>query len=119
MKVSGPKIILHIEGLVVLLAAITFYRHLGASWMTFAVLFLAPDLFMLGYLFGTKIGALAYNSAHTYIGPFLLWAIAYFSAQPSLIPVCLIWIAHIGFDRLLGYGLKYATDFKDTHLNRV
>jgi len=119
MKVSGPKIILHIEGLAVLLAAVAFYRHLGASWVTFAVLFLAPDLFMFGYLFGNKSGARIYNSVHTFIGPFLLWAVASILGQPSPMPVCLIWVAHIGFDRLMGYGLKYATAFKDTHLNRV
>jgi hypothetical protein len=26
---------------------------------------------------------------------------------------------HIGMDRALGFGLKYETDFKDTHLGRV
>jgi hypothetical protein len=119
MKLSGPKILLHIEGLVVLVAAGALYRELGASWVWFAVLFLAPDLFMFGYLFGKKIGARVYNIAHTYVAPFLLWWIVYFANQPSMYPICLIWVAHIGFDRFLGYGLKYDTDFKDTHLHRV
>ena len=74
---------------------------------------------MLGYLFGKKVGAIAYNSAHTYLAPFFLWALCYLGYRPSLLPLCAIWIAHIGFDRLLGYGLKYATHFKDTHLSRT
>ncbi len=102
-----------------LAAACILYRALGASWGRFAALFLAPDLAMLGYVFGKKIGAHTYNSAHTYAGPFLLWSIGYFTNLPSLLPLGAIWIAHIGIDRLLGYGLKYDTGFKDTHLGRV
>lgn len=119
MKPSGPKLLLHLEGLVVFAAACALYRQLSASWLTFALLFLAPDLSMLGYFLGKKNGALAYNSVHTYLGPFLLGADIYFANQPALIPICVIWVAHIGLDRLIGYGLKYETDFKDTHLRRV
>ncbi len=119
VKLSGPKILLHVEGLVVLVTACAVYRVLGASWTKFAVLFLAPDLFMLGYFFGKKTGARFYNSVHTYVGPFLLGLVGYLANQPALFPFCVIWTAHIGFDRLLGYGLKYESDFKDTHLRRV
>lgn len=119
MKTSGPKILLHLEGLVVFVAACALYRQLGASWVTFAILFLAPDISMLGYLLGKRQGALAYNTVHTYLGPFLLGTAVYFTNQPALIPICVIWVAHIGLDRLIGYGLKYETDFKDTHLRRV
>jgi Domain of unknown function (DUF4260) len=119
VRLSGPKILLHLEGLVVLVAACVLYREFGASWIKFAVFFLAPDLFMLGYVFGKKTGALFYNSVHTYIGPFLLGSAGYLANQPALFPFCAIWTAHIGFDRLLGYGLKYESDFKDTHLHRV
>jgi hypothetical protein len=119
MKASGPKLLLHAEGLGVLVAACLVYHKLSASWILFAVLFLAPDISMIGYFFGKKVGALCYNSAHTYIVPLLLGGIGYFANLPVLTPLALIWIAHIGFDRLLGYGLKYPTDFKDTHLSRV
>lgn len=95
------------------------YRELGGSWRRFALLFLAPDLLMLGYVFGLKTGARVYNAGHTYASPFLLWAIVYFGHRSALFPLCLIWVAHIGFDRLLGYGLKYNCAFKDTHLQRV
>lgn len=119
MKFTVPKLLLHSEGAVVLIASCVLYRELGASWLTFAILFLAPDLSMLGYLAGTKIGADAYNAVHTYVGPFLVWSLVYLTHRPSLLPFCVIWIAHIGFDRLCGYGLKYESGFKDTHLNRV
>ena len=85
----------------------------------FAALFLTPDLFMLGYLFGPRAGARAYNFGHTYLAPLAMCVLAYWTNVPSLFPVCVIWVAHIGFDRLLGYGLKYETTFKDTHIGRV
>jgi hypothetical protein len=119
MKLSLPKFLLHVEGLVALLTAGILYRHLGASWGWFALLFLAPDLSMAGYLLGKKAGAGIYDAAHTYLGPFLVWTITLASGHAMLLPICLIWVAHIGFDRLLGYGLKYETGFKDTHLHRV
>ena len=119
MKISAPKLLLHAEGLAALVAACIVYHKLSASWIEFAVLFLAPDIFMLGYLSGKKTGALFYNSAHTYLVPFVLGLIAWFGNVPVLTPIAVIWFAHIGFDRLLGYGLKYPTDFKDTHLSRV
>src|SRR6266545_2072340 len=111
MKPSGPKVLLHLEGLVVVVAACIFYQELGASWITFAALFLAPDLSMLGYLVGKKVGAQLYDVAHTYSTPFLLWLVDYFAHMPAMFPLCLIWVAHIGFDRLLGFGLKYGTGF--------
>jgi len=119
MKPSEPKILLHIEGLAVLLTACVAYHELGASWGKFAALFLVPDISMLGYLLGKKIGAHAYNLVHTYFAPFLLWAFGYFGNHPTLLPLCVIWIAHIGCDRFIGYGLKYSTDFKTTHFSRV
>ena len=74
---------------------------------------------MLGYFSNVSIGSATYNFAHTYITPAILLPIAYFAAKPQLFPIALIWTAHIGFDRLLGFGLKYPTNFKDTHLQHV
>ncbi len=119
MKFFSPRILLLLEGLTLLTAACAAYAALGASWWTFAVLFLAPDLTMIGYVFGVRIGAAVYNFGHTYtiVGGF--WLIAHFTHASVAMPVSLIWLAHIGFDRLLGYGLKYPTAFKETHLGRV
>ena len=119
MKISTPKLLLHLEGLVVLVVACIVYGKSGDSWGKFAVLFLAPDLFMLGYVFGRKVGAWVYNAGHTYAAPFLFWWIAGLLHLPSGLALALIWTAHIGFDRLLGYGLKYESEFKETHLNKV
>jgi hypothetical protein len=119
MKLLSPRLLLRIEGLAVLAAAVAAYRELGYPWLRFAVLFLAPDLFMFGYAFGSRWGALTYNSVHTYVAPIALALVAYFGHWDALYPLCVIWAAHLGFDRLLGYGLKYESGFKDTHLGRV
>ncbi len=110
---------LRLEGLAVLVAAVFFYRQMGARWVLFAVLFLAPDLSMLGYLAGSRIGAVAYNVAHSYVLPVLLLIAGALSRRCMLAPYALIWIAHIGFDRILGYGLKYPWAFGETHLGRI
>jgi hypothetical protein len=119
MKPRAPQPLLHAEGLAVLIGAILVYRHLHASWAMFALLFLAPDLFMIGDLFGAQAGARIYNLAHTYLAPATLFAFVWLAPCPKLLPFALIWAAPIGFDRLLGYGLKYEEAFKSTHLARV
>jgi len=91
--------------------------HFG--WLLFAVLLLAPDLSMVGYLGGVKIGAPFYNIVHTLVGPLLLITFSLATARVSLLLYGLIWTAHIAMDRMLGFGLKYPTTFKDTHLQRV
>ena len=91
--------------------------HIG--WALFAILILAPDLSMIGYLGGAKIGASVYNLVHTLVGPLLLMGFAVLTAHIVFLPYGLIWTAHIGMDRMLGFGLKYPTNFKDTHLQRV
>jgi hypothetical protein len=100
-------------------AAVVLYAKLGASWWLFAVLFLSPDVSFLGYLGGPRIGAILYNAAHTLLGPLLLAAAGLFVSGHILLPLSLIWAAHVGFDRLLGYGLKYAAGFGFTHLGRI
>ncbi len=119
MPSSLPKILLHLEGLAALAFCVAVYHHLGASWILFAVLFLAPDLFMLGYLAGPVTGARIYNVAHTYVIPLAVAALGHLLRQPLLAAIGVIWAAHVGFDRFLGYGLKYGTAFQDTHLSRV
>jgi hypothetical protein len=119
LKLLSPKALLHLEGLAVLAGSILLYRHLGGSWLLFTLLFLVPDLAMAGYAAGPKTGAACYNLFHTYTLPLALSATAYFMGAHVLLCICVIWIAHIGFDRMLGYGLKYGSGFKDTHLGKV
>jgi len=115
---GGVRAMLRLEGLMLLTAAVFLYAHAGASWILFFALFLAPDLSFATYLFGSRVGALGYNAVHTTVGPIVLALASQLDpASPvPLFPIALIWFAHIGFDRALGYGLKYATSFSDTHL---
>lgn len=95
------------------------YARTGASWWLFAALWLAPDLSMLGYLAGPCRGARVYNAFHTYALPIVLALAALLLHTRGVLPVALIWANHIGVDRLLGYGLKYADGFGWTHLGRI
>jgi hypothetical protein len=113
----SPRLLLHLEGAAVLALSVFFYRSHGGNWAQFALLFLVPDISMLGYLANARVGALTYNAVHTYVGPVITGWVSVSMGQAEMLPICLIWSAHIGFDRLLGYGLKHPTAFKDTHLN--
>lgn len=117
---GGVRILLRLEGLGLLILAVMLYANSGLSWLLFAVLFLAPDLSFLGYLAGPRVGAFIYNLAHDTLGPVLLVIGGYmFAAHSYVLAAALIWLAHIGFDRALGYGLKYAAGFSYTHLGRI
>ncbi|WP_114351680.1 DUF4260 domain-containing protein [Saliterribacillus persicus] len=113
------KILLHIEGFVVLLLCIYFYFYLQFSWIIFIILLLAPDLSALGYLKNNKVGSIIYNLFHTYSLPLAIIIYSNLIPNDTLLMIILIWIAHIGMDRMFGYGLKYPTKFQDTHLNRI
>lgn len=115
---GGVRALLHLEGLAVLIASVLLYRELGGQWKLFAILFLVPDLSMLGYLLGRQIGAMTYNIAHSYVLPLALAAASVLYA-PELQAFALIWLAHIGVDRAFGYGLKYTEGFGFTHLGRI
>jgi hypothetical protein len=114
-----PRLLVRAEGAALLGIAALLYARTGQSWWLFAVLFLAPDLSFAGYLGGPKIGALVYNCAHTLIGPAALGLAGLPLPNALFIALALIWTAHIGFDRMLGYGLKYAAGFGFTHLGRI
>jgi hypothetical protein len=114
-----PHLLLRLEGLALGAAAIVLYFHEDFGWVLFLVLVLAPDLSFAGYVFGPKVGALAYDAVHTEIFPLALGTLGVVAGSASATKVALIWLAHIGVDRLLGYGLKYPTAFEDTHLSRV
>ena len=114
-----PRLLLRLEGLALAVAALTLYAERDYSWLLLAVLALAPDLSFLGYLAGPRIGAAAYNVLHTLVGPFALATAALLTDWDLGIQLAAIWALHIGVDRMLGYGLKYPTAFKDTHLQRV
>jgi hypothetical protein len=116
---SKPVVLLRVEGAAVCALSVLFYRDVGEPWWRFFVLFLWPDLFMLGYLVSVRVGTRLYNLVHNYVFPVALAAAALHEHSSGLLSFALIWTAHIGADRALGYGLKYPTFFKDTHLQRV
>lgn len=113
----NPKPLLHLEGAAVFVASLVAYQWNHGSWLLFVLLFLVPDVSMIGYAINTRIGAISYNAIHTYIGPLVLGGYALFVGRHLPLQLALIWISHIGFDRMLGFGLKYPSRFKDTHLN--
>jgi len=119
-SVSAPvRILLRLEGVAVAALSVLLYARTGSSWWVFAALWLAPDLSMLGYLVDSCWGARAYNAVHTYVTPATLAVSGLLLHQAALLPFALIWISHIGVDRLLGYGLKYPQGFGWTHLGRL
>lgn len=116
--VSGaPRAWLRLEGLAVFAVAIYLFARGGHSWMLLALLFLVPDLSFAGYLAGPRVGAWIYNALHSYVGPLAIAAAFVLTGRPPVL--ALIWLSHIGFDRALGYGLKYPAGFHETHLGRI
>ncbi len=114
-----PGVMLRAEGAALLLVSVALYGVNGGGWLLFVLLLLAPDLSMLGYLAGVRTGSAVYNVFHAYPLPALLAIYGVFTGSGTILSLALIWLAHIGVDRMVGYGLKYPTNFKDTHLNRV
>jgi len=113
------RLILRLEGLCVLVAALLVYSKFGLGWGSFALFFLVPDISFLGYLAGPKVGAVSYNLAHSYIGALACLVTGLVLPAPAILCAGIIWCAHIGFDRALGYGLKYSAGFGFTHLGRI
>jgi len=116
---GGVRWLLRLEGLAVAAAAAIMYEKSGFGWGVFALYFLAPDVSLLGYLAGNRFGAIAYNAAHSYLGALACFSAGLMLASPALEVAGLIWCAHIGFDRALGFGLKYAAGFRFTHLGQI
>lgn len=106
-------LILRAEGLALFGASLVAYHWLGGSWTTFLWLFLLPDIAMTGYAKDIRTGTLAYNIAHSYVTVVAVAAIFSWS------PLFLIWVAHIAFDRMLGFGLKLEAGFRFTHLTLI
>jgi hypothetical protein len=114
---GAPRWWLRLEGAAVFALATLLYWNGGYSWLLFAAVFLTPDLSFAAYLAGPRVGAAGYNVAHSHVGPVLVAIIALMIDRSPA--VAFIWAAHIGFDRALGYGLKYPSGFADTHLGRL
>jgi hypothetical protein len=114
-----PKILLHLEGLAVAVAAVIYYIDQDYGLLAFIALLMVPDVGILGYLVNSSLGGQTYNLTHTYIVPLILLLAGLLNDWDLGVQLGLIWLVHMGADRALGFGLKYPTEFKDTHMNRV
>ena len=116
---GGVRILLRLEGLTLFAGMVLLYAVWGGSWKVYVLLFLVPDLSFLAYLAGARFGAMVYNTAHSYMVPMVLMTLGFGLASPLTLSIAMIWLAHIGIDRALGYGLKYSAGFGFTHLGRI
>jgi len=111
--------ILRAESLAIFVAGVLLYLQLNGPGLWLLPLLLAPDLSLVGYLAGPRVGAVTYNLAHNLVTALGLLAVGWFVPVAPLALAGAVLIAHVGMDRSLGYGLKLPTDFKDTHLGRI
>ena len=116
---TQPRFVLRADGLAIALIAVLLYRELGVAWWVFVVGFLAPDLSLLAYLSSARAGAVVYNAAHAYLGGAVAFGVGLLFESVPLLTIGLIWVAHVGIDRAIGFGLKYPEEFRRTHLQRV
>jgi hypothetical protein len=116
---GGLRTLLRLEGLTLFLGMTLLYAVWGGAWWVYLLLFLVPDFSMAAYLAGPRVGAIVYNAAHSYMAPMTLMVTGFGMNSPLTLSIAMIWLAHIGFDRALGYGLKYTTGFGYTHLGRI
>lgn len=113
------SILIKVEGLMVFILGIYLYFSSGFGWGLFVLLLFVPDISMVGYAVNQQIGAYVYNAVHTYTAPLLFVLLGLFLSVDLLLMISFIWLTHIGMDRTFGYGLKYITGFKDTHMQRL
>jgi hypothetical protein len=118
---TRPDVLLRLEGLLALIVGCIAYQRLYPHhWGFFALLFLAPDVSLVGYLRSTnQASAVFYNLVHCYVLPLMLGLVAWERGSVLEGQLALIWMAHISFDRCLGYGLKFPGSFRDTHIQRA
>ena len=116
---GGLRLMLRLEGLGLFVGMTLLYAVWGGSWWLYLILFLVPDISFAAYLSGPRFGAMIYNAMHTYLIPIPLMVIGLGLEAPLLLSIAIIWLAHIGIDRALGYGLKYSAGFGFTHLGRI
>jgi Domain of unknown function (DUF4260) len=116
---GGLRTLLRLEGLALFAGMTLLYTVWGGSWWVYAILFLVPDLSFAAYLAGARFGAVIYNAAHSYLAPMALMVTGFAASEPLILSIAMIWLAHIGIDRALGYGLKYSAGFGFTHLGRI
>ncbi len=118
---SGAVLWQRAEGALVFIGALAILSQdwLPLAWWLALIIFFAPDLSFAGYLAGPKAGAAVYNAVHLYGFGLVVTALGALTDHPWITALGLLWLAHAGFDRMLGYGLKLTSGFQDTHLGRI
>jgi len=111
--------ILRAESIALFVAGVVLFLQLNGNALWLLPLLLAPDLSMVGYLAGSRLGSITYNLVHNLVTALAALAVGWFVPIAPLALAGAILLAHVGMDRALGYGLKLPTDFKDTHLGRI
>lgn len=114
-----PAWFTRVESGVLFGASIWLYALQGIDWWWYPVLLLVPDVFMVGYLANTTLGAVMYNIGHSLIPGIALVVGGLALHSPWSIALGAIWLGHVGMDRAVGYGLKYHDSFKHTHLSEL
>ena len=110
---------MRLEGLAGLVAGIVVFGQLGGVWLLLVPAVLLVDVSMVGYLRNPRLGALTYNLAHQWATGLAVLGCGLAAGVPMLALAGTVLIAHVGMDRVAGYGLKLPTDFRDTHLGRI
>ena len=118
-KLRPVDALVRVEWIAVAIVAVFGFVLAGGSWKLFLLLILVPDVAMLGYLAGPRVGAFAYNALHVLVWPAILVMAGFLLPQQLALQIGLIWLTHIAVDRAMGYGLKLSTGFRDTHLGRI
>ncbi|HTR29634.1 MAG TPA: DUF4260 domain-containing protein [Puia sp.] len=99
--------------------SIMLIAPLPYAWYWWLVWILAPDLSMIAYLGGNKVGAVGYNIAHHKGIAIALYAAGLYTGHPAPEYAGMILFGHSSMDRAMGYGLKRFTGFQDTHLGKI
>jgi hypothetical protein len=116
---GAPRRWLRIEGAALVAGALLAFAATGEAWWLLPATVLLPDLTMIGYAGGPRLGSYLYNAGHSTLLPAAVAAIGWWQDSSLVLALGVIWLAHVGLDRLIGYGLKYDDDFRHTHLGRI
>jgi len=119
-QISKIQFLLKLENLAMFLLffALLFHQLDNKWWLALLLLF-TPDVGMIGYIINPKVGAYTYNFLHNMVVSVILLAVGHFVKQDILIVIAFVMLAHLFFDRFMGYGLKYTDSFKNTHLGAI
>ena len=113
------KSVLKLKELLQFALGIYLFSTLSYAWWWFLVLILLPDIGMLGYLVNTKTGALTYNVFHHKGLAILIFLVGIYFEIEVMLLIGIILFSQAALDRVFGYGLKYADNFKNTHLGHL